>query len=277
MEIENNSFDIILPASDHPTPLVIYIHGGGFAMGQKNEPYGWRNKDIAYFLDHKIAFATINYRFFKPDDSAGVNVCLQDIRKAIQYIKHNSKRYNIDKELVGCYGTSAGAGSSLYLAFHDDFARINDTSLYGESTRLRCAGAIATQATYDLFRWMDYIPGLRMVVNLKKKQFYPAIANFYGYQDYKGFEPVRKRVTHELDMLDMISPDDPPVYVMNLQKQRLPINYNYIQHHRRHALILAKIMEKQQLEFIVYTRNHQIKHEKDIPYPLRVFMAEHLK
>ena len=47
-----NNFDIWLADSDKPTPLVIYIHGGGFVGGDKSKYYaigrfdavsrGWR-------------------------------------------------------------------------------------------------------------------------------------------------------------------------------------------------------------------------------------------
>lgn len=34
-----NTFDIFMPKSDKPTPLVIYIHGGYFIFGDKTDPY----------------------------------------------------------------------------------------------------------------------------------------------------------------------------------------------------------------------------------------------
>ena len=59
---ERNTFDIILPKSDKQTPLVIFIHGGGFKKGRKEKLYV-RKKDIAYFVKHKIAVATVNYQY----------------------------------------------------------------------------------------------------------------------------------------------------------------------------------------------------------------------
>ncbi len=274
---ERNVFDIVLPVSDKPTPLVIYIHGGGFTGGDKNVPFEWRKQDVAYFLEHNIAFASINYSYYKTNDSLGVNRCLKDVRTALQFIRHHADRYNISKELIGCYGHSAGAGSSLFLAFHDDFALKNDTTLLGESTRIKCAGALDTQATYDLFRWMDFIPNLKMVVNLMRKSFYAAISGFYGYPDYESFKPVQARTVKPLDMLNMISPDDPPIYVMNLQKQRFPVSFGIIEHHRKHALILDRILNEQKVEHQVYVRKPKIKKEADIKLPVREFLTEHLK
>lgn len=274
---EREAFDIILPASGKPTALIIFIHGGGFVFGDKNDAYEYGKEDIKYYLERGIAFATLNYQFFKKDDSIGVGRCLNDVKTALQYIRHNAKKYNIDKELIGCYGISAGAGSSLYLAFHDDMALKNDTTLLGESTRIKCAGAIATQATYDLFRWMDYIPHLKFVVSLRKKQFYNAMANFYGYPNYQSFKPMEDSIPRQFDMLKMISEDDPPIYIINLQKKRFPSNFNVIEHHKEHAVILSEYLEKASLKQYVYILNDSIKSTKDVSFPIRDFMVNNLK
>jgi len=274
---ERNVFDIIMPASGKPTALIIFIHGGGFAFGDKKDAYEYGKDDIKYYLEKGVAFATISYQFYKTDDSIGIGRCLNDVKTALQYIRHNALKYNIDKEFIGCYGISAGAGSSLYLGFHDDMAFKNDTTLLGESTRIKCAGAIATQATYDLFRWMDYIPNLKFVVSLRKKQFYNSIANFYGYRDYHSFKPMEKIVPQQFDMLRMISADDPPIYVINLKEERFPKNYDIIQHHREHALVLSEYLEKSGVKHFVYVYNDSIKSDKDVNLPIRDFMVNHLK
>jgi hypothetical protein len=274
---EKQSFDIILPRSDRPTALVIFIHGGGFYAGDKNEAYEERKDDIAFFLGAKTAYATINYRFYSTYDSVGVGRCLDDVRTAIQYIRHNARKFNIDRDRVAVYGISAGAGSSLYLAFHDDMAVKNDTTLRGESTRVRCAGAIATQSTYNVFRWFSFIPGLRLIVFLKRKMFLNSIANFYGCSSYKTFKPQRKSVSVRYDMLNMITSDDPPVYVLNLQKKRFPIDYNTIEHHRAHALILSKIMKAKGVVNEVHVCGKEVRSESDLKLPLREFMMKYLE
>jgi|WetSurMetagenome_2_1015567.scaffolds.fasta_scaffold105474_2 hypothetical protein len=274
---EKQAFDIILPQSDKPTALVIFIHGGGFYAGDKNEAYNERNDDIGFFLGRETAYATINYRFYNTEDSIGVGLCLHDIKTAVQYIRHNAKKYNIDKNRIAVYGISAGAGSSLYLAFHDDMAVKNDTTLLGESTRVRCAGAIATQATYNVFRWFSFVPGLRFVVMLKRKMFFNSIANFYGYSSYKAFRPQRKTISGRYDMLNMITPDDPPVYVLNLQKKRFPADYNTIEHHRAHALILCKIMRAKGVVNEVHVYGKEVRSENDLKLPLKEFMMKYLQ
>ena len=274
-EFDRNKFDIIVPKSNAPVPLVIFIHGGGFLYGDKKDFY-YRDEDIQYFLENNIAIATINYRFFKPDDSLGVKICISDVKRALQYIKHNNKKYNIDKSLIGSYGISAGAGSSLYLAFHNDMAISGDTSLLGESTRIKCAGAISTQSTYNVFRWQKIIPWMRLVVLLKRKVFYNAAANFYGFPDYKSFKKYKKDITASLDMLDMINNQSPPVYLMNLLDENFPKNDNVIQHHKKHAIAVSKKFKKYNIKNYVFT-DKQAKQEKDIKYQIKEFFVDKLK
>ena len=91
-------------------------------------------------------------RFLNGHDSIGVKACINDAVNALKYIRYNAEKYNINKDRIGCYGHSAGAGISLYIAFNDDLAIINDNTHLGESTLIKCAGALDTQATYDVFR-----------------------------------------------------------------------------------------------------------------------------
>ncbi len=272
---ERNKFDIIIPKTEGPHALVVFIHGGGFKFGDKSDLYE-RKEDILYFLDHGMAVATINYRFYNDDDSLGVGLCLQDVQRAIQYIRFNAKIYNVDKNRIGCYGISAGAGSSLFLAFHDDMAIPGNPTLLGESTRIKCAGAIATQSTYDVFRWKRVIPWMRLVVTLKRKMIYNAAANFYGYPNYKSFKKHRKSIVDSFDMLKMIDDQDVPVYLMNLLPETFPVNDNVMQHHKKHAIAVSRKLSKHNIENYLYT-NKQAEHEADIDYSIKEFLVDKIK
>lgn len=272
---ERNIFDLILPKDEDPHALIIYVHGGGFTHGDKTELYS-RKEDILHFLDNNIAVATINYRYFRSDDSLGVKVCIDDVTRALQYLRFHAKKYNIDKERVGMYGTSAGAGSVLYLAFHDEMAVEGNPTLLGESTRIKFGGALHTQATYDIFAWRKFIPFLRSVELTKRRYFYNSIANFYGYPDYKSFKPNRKEITASLDMLALIDPKDPPIYLKNTQKGRFPKNIDLIEHHRKHVIAVARVLEKNSIEHQVYTYK-DLKGDPEDHMPFREFAVSKLK
>lgn len=270
---ERNLFDIILPQTKNPTGLAIFIHGGGFTRGSKKKLYSKRSKDIAYFIKHDIAVATINYRYSKKNDSLGVKACINDAIKAIQFIKHNAAAYNINKDKVACYGESAGAGISLYLALHDDLAITNKTGVSSESTRLACAGAIATQGTYDVFQWEDYIPYLSFFMLIKQDMFEEMGANFYGFVNYESFKPYEREVRKSLDMLAMVDSNDPQIYLENLLVDTFPKNNYIIQHHKNHAITMSEKLNEHGVVNYIFTADN--KKERDA-YPVYVFITEQL-
>ena len=59
-EHPRNNFDIWLADSEKPTPLVIYIHGGGFIGGDKSKYFD--SPDLVRFLEAGVSVAVINYR-----------------------------------------------------------------------------------------------------------------------------------------------------------------------------------------------------------------------
>ena len=118
---ERNVLDLWISNSKINTPLMIYIHGGGFGSGSKESAYRKNNFNrIKKFIENGISFATINYRFKNNDD--GILISLNDAKRALQFLRHKSDQFRIDKSKIGVMGSSAGATSSLWLGFFDDMA-----------------------------------------------------------------------------------------------------------------------------------------------------------
>src|SRR5690606_8893886 len=115
-EHQKQTFDIWLAKSKdgRPTPLVIYIHGGGFRGGDKAAVGGQPIRD---YLDKGISFASMNYRL---SDVGPYPIMMRDAARGLQFIRSKAKEWNLDPERIACYGGSAGAGISLWLGFHDD-------------------------------------------------------------------------------------------------------------------------------------------------------------
>ncbi len=111
---ERNVLDLWKAKSAKPTPLVIFIHGGGFRAGSKDQiPAVLIQKS----LDAGISIASISYRL---TDTAPYPAQMQDGARAVQYLRHRAKELNLDPKRFAAMGGSAGAGISLWLAFHDD-------------------------------------------------------------------------------------------------------------------------------------------------------------
>ena len=258
---QRNKFDIWLAKSDKPTPLVIYIHGGGFGSGDKSKYYN--SKQLVSFLEKGISVATINYRFQK-HKPYGILASLNDSKRCLQFIRYHTDKYNVDKTRVGVYGSSAGAGTSLWIAFSDDMADLdNPDPILRESTRISCVGALATQATYDFFKWPEILnlpEELMLNANTERR-----IAKAFGLKYEEGIDlKSYKKIIEELDFLEKIDKDDPPMFVFNNQKGGIPLTNGQKNHHPLHAKVLKDKADREGLESVVYAPKIGISNAENI-------------
>jgi acetyl esterase/lipase len=155
--------DFYRAESDRPTPLVVFIHGGGWVNGDKS---GVGRSNVERLKKAGISVAAINYRFTTQADEAGVKPPvkwpLEDAARALQFLRSKAGEWNLDKARIGATGGSAGACSSLWLAFHDDLARPDsDDPVARESTRLACAAVSGAQTALDPRQLREWMPNMR--------------------------------------------------------------------------------------------------------------------
>lgn len=148
--------------SDKPTPLLFYVHGGGWTGGDRTSVIGM----LPDCLKAGISVVSVEYRFI-PEATADnvvppVKGPLTDAARALQLVRSKAKEWNLDKERVGASGGSAGACTSLWLAFHDDLADPKSSDpVARESTRLWCAAVDAAQTTLDPAQMREWTPNSR--------------------------------------------------------------------------------------------------------------------
>ncbi len=184
-----NIFDIWLADSEETTPLVVYIHGGGFIGGDKSRYYD--SEDWVRFLEAGVSVASINYRFMN-QAPYGILGSMMDSKRCLQYLRYNAEKFNIDKNRIACSGGSAGAGTSLWLAFSDEMAdKKNVDPVLRESTKITCAGAFATQSTYDILQWAEIL-SLPLNETPKEKEI---IARAFGLKSAIGIDLFKQTET----------------------------------------------------------------------------------
>jgi hypothetical protein len=155
-EHERNVFDIWLADSAKPTPLAIYIHGGGFRAGSKEK---LKPNELDQLLDAGISVAAINYRYMSV--ATPLPTPHHDARRALQLMRSKAKEWNIDKERVAAFGGSAGAQICMWLAFADEMAKPDSKDpIERESTRLTCVATAGGQTTNDIEFWQKKIATL---------------------------------------------------------------------------------------------------------------------
>jgi acetyl esterase/lipase len=187
--------------SDKPTPVVFYIHGGGWQGGDKK---GYNPKS---FLDKGISVVAINYRYVKngveEKIEPPVKAPLEDAARALQFVRSKAKEWNLDKKRIGATGGSAGGCSSLWLAFHDDMADPkSDDPIARESTRLYCAAVDGAQTSLDPKELREWMPN------------YGYGAHAFGLKNFQELYDKRAEVLKwikEYSPIEHVTKDDPPI------------------------------------------------------------------
>jgi acetyl esterase len=262
---ERNKFDLWLAKSERPTPLVVYIHGGGFVNGSKE---GASPTMIKACLDAGVSFMAINYRF---RTSAPIQDILRDCARSIQFVRSKAKDYNLDPARIASYGGSAGAGTSLWLAFHPDLAdpQASDPVLR-ESSRLVAAGAVNTQATYNVLRWPEFLG--KPNSEWSRGDETPA---FYGASSDAELAKL-KHVLDDVDMLKLVSKDDPPVFMFSSQPDGELSNRGHYLHHPNHARTVKQTCDAAGVPATVWFGMAEPRLEGDYQARLRDFLFQHL-
>jgi hypothetical protein len=224
--------DLWLAKSDRPTPLLVFIHGGGFVGGDKRQA---RPDAIKRCLEAGVSFMSINYRFRK---DAPVQDILCDAARAIQFIRLNAVQYNLDPKRIASYGGSAGAGTSLWLAVHDDLADPkSDDPVLRQSSRIVAAGCINGQATYDLVEWQQLISKF-------KPEWYQGPdedVKFYHFKSRDDFKTLAgQKILDDCSMFRQITRDDAPVFMTCSLPGGEPKNRGHLLHHPRHMEVVRQ-------------------------------------
>jgi acetyl esterase/lipase len=211
---ERQVLDFYKADSAKPTPLLFFIHGGGWVAGDKSGV-----GELEACLKAGISVVSINYRYSWQAQIAGVmppvQWPLEDAARALQFVRSRALEWNIDKQRIGASGGSAGACSSLYLAFHDDMADPKSSDpISHESTRLWCAAVSGAQTSLDPKQLKEWTPNSRYG------------GHAFGFMDpnerktrdtrFAEFLEKRESVLKWIKMYspyELVSKDDPPVYL----------------------------------------------------------------
>ena len=235
-------FDIFLPKTGYDaqarTPLVIFIHGGGFSSGEKEKAYSRSNqKLIKTLLANGVAFASINYPLIsKSNEKEGLLKSLKGSQRALQYLRHTAL-YNIDPERVVLLGSSAGASTALWLALHDDMADLGSSDpVARESTRVRGVAATQTQATLDVVGWEAVFAEYGWSVD----DMGQSAPNFYGVASSTDlYRSATVAYRQEVDFINMLDAGDPEIWLAtDGVPVKAPSSTGILYHHPYHVRAL---------------------------------------
>jgi hypothetical protein len=275
---ERHIFDIFLPKTQYnnnvKVPLVVLVHGGGFNSGSKEKNYRrGGSRTITDLLSKGIAVAAINYPLLSKDnETEGVIKSLNGSKRAIQHLRRYASTFNIIPEKIIVMGSSAGASTALWLAFHDDMANLSSPDLTErESTRILAAVGTQTQATLDTVRWADIFSTYNTSLDAIAAQ---TVTNLYGITNLNQLNnPSVVLYRQNVDTLSLMDSSDPEVWIENKGKAVFPKNTSIMFHHPYHAKALRDqaLAVNYQGIFKIRALNINDSNETQIDFILRKF------
>lgn len=241
-------------ASKKPAPCMVYIHGGGWRAGSKNRIPAWLAKMQA---EGGLAVVSVEYRF---TDVATHPAQVNDCARAIQFVRHNAKKWNIDPKRIGVTGGSAGGHLSAYMALQEDEADPkSDDPVERQSSRVSCAVPFAGPTDWGLLAKIEH--------------GHPAYRQLIGYEPGTPAAKMSARLKKDVSPVSFVSKDDPPILIVHGDADAVvPV---------QHATVLKKALKKAGVEhelIVVKDGKHNVAGAGigDTPTRAMEFVRKHL-
>ncbi len=244
--------DVYLAESDKPTPVMVYIHGGGWRAGSKASVPNYLR---AGFLRGWFSVVAVEYRF---TDVATHPAQVHDCARAIQFIRHKAAEWNLDPEKIGAAGGSAGGHLSLWLALHDDLAKPDSADpIERQSSRLTCAVSYAGPTDWAL---LGEIP-----------HAHPAYRQLLGHEPGTEFAAMDAEKVAGVSPITHVSRDDPPVLLVHGTEDTIVP----IQHAKKLHAAIQKAKGRSQL-LVIEGANHGMRGGNDPTQAVSAFIRRNL-
>jgi acetyl esterase/lipase len=243
--------DLYLPPSTDRHPLIVWIHGGAFRMGNKSD-----DVPLAYVADG-YAVASINYRL---SQHAIFPAQIEDCKAAVRWLRANASRYNLDPQCFAAWGPSAGGHLAAMLGTSASVTRFE----VGENLKL----SSSVQAVVDYFGPTDFrqmdahrLPG-GQVHDLPDSPESQLVGG--PIQDHPDRVALANPVTY-------VTPESPPFLIVHGDLDPL------VPHHQ--SVLLANALEQAGISVTFYTVSgggHGGFTDPEVQQLTRSFLAKHL-
>ncbi|MFT5123331.1 MAG: acetyl esterase/lipase [Candidatus Omnitrophota bacterium] len=188
--------DVYLASSKEPAPVMIYIHGGGWRGGSKNGIPGFLARANA---EGWLAVVSVEYRF---TDVATHPAQVDDCARAIQFVRHNAKKWNLDTTRMGVTGGSAGGHLSAYMAVQDDEAdSASEDPVTRESSRVSFSIPFAGPTDWGLLSTIQH--------------GHPAYRQLLAYEPGTPAADMDAALKKDVSPLHFVTKDDPPMLIVH--------------------------------------------------------------
>lgn len=131
--------DILMPTKKlfDKTPVVVYIHGGGWNGGFRCSMMGAARYHVSHaLLDAGYAIVSICYTLTDEHNTFPQNI--KDSKDAIRWIRKHADTYGFDENNIIAWGSSAGAHLALMIGVTSDESFCDSEELSSYSAHINC-------------------------------------------------------------------------------------------------------------------------------------------
>ncbi len=235
--------DIYKPqnSTSEKLPVVIYVHGGAWAKGDKSvRAESYIESFILKLVEKNYAVISIDYTLVS--ENVHFPLPIQDTKDAVRWVRKNAEKYNFDSQNIGFFGASSGAHLSLLAAYTNDNEYIGSPELSSYSGKVNyvVSNFGPTDLNLLLHTRLGKIPvaivGLffKPIVEIRQK----LVMGISGYD-------IKKDKRKAVEYLKTVSPindveNGVPTFILHGNKDKVaPL---------KHSKKLAKKLKKQNIE-----------------------------
>ncbi len=212
--LPSQRLDLYLSETAGPArPLVVFIHGGGWQGGSKN------NCPARPLVAQGYAVASVEYRF---SQVAKFPAQIEDCKAAIRWLRAHAKEHGIDPERIGVWGASAGGHLVALLGTTGHVRDFDVGENLSESSKVQCV--IDWFGPSDFVRWGDSTGG-----GLEKAG--NAVAGLLG-----GTPAEKPELARKASPADYVQKDAAPFLILHGDQDRLvPLQQSTVLHEKLKA------------------------------------------
>lgn len=234
-----NTLDVYRPETSNRTPAVIYMHGGGYRRGDKQQ-FGQFPLELKELCAQAgITFISANYRFIETDPFPAP---MEDGKRAIQFVRYMAEEWNLNPDQLVVTGASAGAHIMLWNALKGEQADPeSDDPVSRTSSKVAGVACFRGQASKDQ-QFYDPIYG--------GDQIQPNLRMFYGVDEKEELDsPLIRKLSYEASAINFVSEQAPPalmIYNNLFSEPFIPAETSLsdVIHHPIHGYLLKQKMDQ---------------------------------
>jgi acetyl esterase/lipase len=248
---ERQKLDLYLPATGTNLPVIIWIHGGAFRAGSKEQ-----GVPVSY-LAEGYAVASINYRL---SQHAKFPAQIQDCKAAVRWLRAHAAEYRLAADRFAAWGSSAGGHLAALLGTSGETREFDVGAHLDQSSRV--------QAVVDYFGPTDFLQmdAHRLPHGMRHDPADSPESELIG-----GPIQENKAMTARANPITYLTSNAPPFLIVHGDQDPL------VPHHQSELLAAALRQAGVPVTFhTVKGGGHGGFNDPDVPRLTREFLAKHL-